>query len=119
MHIPYESIRARLRVMAGDCTPARSLLVEAMRRGTMSLEFYAPVGEDRQQPHRQDELYIVQLGSAVLELEGEDFGLSAGDAIFVAAGARHRFRSFTEGFGTWVVFFDSGGQGTPGRPQVP
>jgi mannose-6-phosphate isomerase-like protein (cupin superfamily) len=118
MHIPYESIRARLRAVAGDATPGQSLLVEAMRRGTMSLEFYAPVGEDRQQPHRQDELYIVQVGSAVLELEGEAFELSAGDAIFVAAGARHRFRAFTEDFGTWVVFFDTGAQGS-GGPQVP
>jgi mannose-6-phosphate isomerase-like protein (cupin superfamily) len=118
MHIPYESIRARLRAVAGDATPGQSLLVEAMRRGTMSLEFYAPVGEDRQQPHRQDELYIVQVGSAVLELEGEAFELSAGDAIFVAAGARHRFRAFTGDFGTWVVFFDTGAQGS-GGPQVP
>lgn len=31
--------------------------------------------------------------------------LAAGDAVFVPAGARHRFHSFSAGFATWVIFW--------------
>ncbi len=46
---------------------------------------------DRQQPHEDDEVYIVLEGSGTLEIEGEPVELREGHAIFVPAGAEHRF----------------------------
>ena len=73
--------------------------------GTMSLGFYAPIGQDPQKPHKRDEIYIVQSGTSRFVLEDETLSLSAGDAVFVPAGAVHRFEDFSADFGTWVVFW--------------
>jgi len=70
----------------------------------MSLGYYAPIGSDPQKPHNQDEIYIVQCGTSTFVLEEETLRLSAGDAVFVPAGAVHRFEDFSPDFGTWVIF---------------
>ena len=46
---------------------------------------------DRQQPHVDDEVYVVLEGRGVLEVEGESVEVSEGKAAFVPAGADHRF----------------------------
>jgi mannose-6-phosphate isomerase-like protein (cupin superfamily) len=46
---------------------------------------------DRQQPHEDDEVYVVLEGSGVLEVEDERVELREGHATFVPAGAEHRF----------------------------
>ena len=46
---------------------------------------------DRQQPHEDDEIYIPLEGTGVLEVEGEEVPVRDGEAIFVEAGAEHRF----------------------------
>jgi mannose-6-phosphate isomerase-like protein (cupin superfamily) len=46
---------------------------------------------DRQQPHDDDEVYIVLDGSGMLEVEGERVELREGHAVFVPAGAKHQF----------------------------
>jgi mannose-6-phosphate isomerase-like protein (cupin superfamily) len=58
---------------------------------------------DRQQPHEDDEAYVVLEGSGVLEIEGEPLPLAEGDAAFVPAGAEHRFTGY-EGLAVLVVF---------------
>ena len=58
---------------------------------------------DRQQPHEDDEVYIVLEGSGRLEVEGEQSDLSEGDAMFVPAGADHRFTGY-ERLRVLVVF---------------
>jgi len=58
---------------------------------------------DRQQPHDEDEVYVVLEGSGVLEVEGTATPLSEGMALFVAAGAEHRFTSY-EQLALLVVF---------------
>ena len=58
---------------------------------------------DRQQPHAEDEVYVVLAGSGVLEVEGTATPLSEGMALFVAAGAEHRFASY-EQLALLVVF---------------
>ncbi|MCY7303653.1 MAG: cupin domain-containing protein [Thermoleophilia bacterium] len=58
---------------------------------------------DRQQPHDEDEVYVVLEGSGVLEVEGNATPLSEGMALFVAAGAEHRFTSY-EQLALLVVF---------------
>jgi mannose-6-phosphate isomerase-like protein (cupin superfamily) len=79
--------------------------VTMMAGGTMSVEVFAPKGEDLQQPHTQDELYFIQRGKGELVINGQRFDAEAGDAFFVAAGALHLFENFSEDFVTWVVFY--------------
>jgi mannose-6-phosphate isomerase-like protein (cupin superfamily) len=49
---------------------------------------------DRQQPHEWDEIYLVLEGTGVLDVEGEPFELQEGGAVFVRAGAEHRFSAY-------------------------
>jgi mannose-6-phosphate isomerase-like protein (cupin superfamily) len=51
---------------------------------------------DRQQPHDDDEVYVVLDGTGVLEVEGESVPVSVGDAVFVEAGADHRFTAYEQ-----------------------
>ena len=58
---------------------------------------------DRQQPHEDDEVYIVLEGSGVLEVEDERVELRKGHAVFVPAGAEHRFVGY-EQLSVLVIF---------------
>ena len=58
---------------------------------------------DRQQPHEHDEVYVVLEGSGVLEVEGETVAVAEGSAVFVEAGADHRFTAY-EQLSLLVVF---------------
>jgi mannose-6-phosphate isomerase-like protein (cupin superfamily) len=58
---------------------------------------------DRQQPHADDEVYVVLEGSGVLEVEGESVPVAQGDAVFVEAGAEHRFTAY-EHLSVLVIF---------------
>jgi mannose-6-phosphate isomerase-like protein (cupin superfamily) len=58
---------------------------------------------DRQQPHDFDEVYIVLEGSGVLEVEGVETPLEEGGALFVPAGADHRFTAY-EHLALLVIF---------------
>lgn len=83
-----------------------------MARGSMTLRYYAPKGEDRQTPHDQDELYIVARGRGSFLREDRRVDFGAGDVLFAAAGEEHRFLDFSDDFATWVVFYGpEGGEG--------
>jgi len=58
---------------------------------------------DRQQPHEDDEIYLPLDGTGVLEVEGEEVPVREGEAIFVEAGAEHRFTAY-ESLSLLVVF---------------
>ena len=58
---------------------------------------------DRQQPHADDEVYVVLEGRGVLEIEGDAVELHEGQAVFVPAGAEHRFVGY-ENLSVLVVF---------------
>ncbi len=82
-----------------------------LEHGSMELGFYKPDAEDKQQPHEQDEIYIVQSGSGSFVRGAETIPFSSGDALFVAAGVNHRFVDFSEDFAAWVIFYGpSGGE---------
>ena len=51
---------------------------------------------DRQQPHEDDEIYVVLEGRGVLEVEDERVELREGSAVFVPAGAEHRFTGYEQ-----------------------
>jgi mannose-6-phosphate isomerase-like protein (cupin superfamily) len=58
---------------------------------------------DRQQPHEDDEVYVVLEGSGTLEIEGTSVDLHIGNAVFVPAGAEHRFVGY-EQLAVLVIF---------------
>ena len=58
---------------------------------------------DRQQPHEDDEVYVVLEGTGVLEVEGESVPVQEGSAVFVEAGADHRFTAY-EQLAVLVIF---------------
>ena len=105
MKASVASLLARLPGPKNARWPDGERFVEAFSHGTLSVELYAPVGVDPQTPHDRDEVYFVVSGSGDFVVAGERSPFKAGDALFVAAGAEHRFENFTADFTTWVVFY--------------
>lgn len=61
-------------------------------------------GTDHQQPHTEDEVYVVLAGRSRFSAGDEVRDVGPGDTIFVAAGAPHRFHEITETLRLVVVF---------------
>jgi mannose-6-phosphate isomerase-like protein (cupin superfamily) len=109
----------RDRIMSEDGNDLRIALTEAsarlvvepkpfialFERGDFSLELYAPRGTDKQEPHDQDEAYIVASGTGMFRRGEERVPFQPGDFLFAAAEVPHRFEEFTDDFQTWVIFF--------------
>ena len=105
--------------MVQRMTPERALAAVAesddglygvlLEHGSMELGYYRPVGTDEQEPHDQDEIYIVHTGRGVFVCGGERIEFAAGDALFVPAHVEHRFLEFSDDFAAWVVFYGSRG----------
>jgi mannose-6-phosphate isomerase-like protein (cupin superfamily) len=51
---------------------------------------------DRQQPHEDDEVYVVLEGNGTLDVEGTRVELREGHAAFVPAGAEHHFSGYEQ-----------------------
>jgi mannose-6-phosphate isomerase-like protein (cupin superfamily) len=51
---------------------------------------------DRQQPHDDDEVYVVLEGRGTLDVEGERIDLTEGHGAFVRAGANHQFVGYEQ-----------------------
>ena len=75
------------------------------QHGTLRAGVYAPKSQDPQEPHDQDELYVVIRGTGSFAKDGETRTFKPGDAIFVEAGADHAFTDFSDDFATWVIFW--------------
>ena len=58
---------------------------------------------DRQEPHTDDEIYVVLDGRGVLEVEGRSVPLEPGEAVYVPAGAKHGFVAY-EQLSVLVIF---------------
>lgn len=71
---------------------------------------------DRQQPHEDDELYLVLDGRGTLTVEGKAIPVNQVQAVFVPAGAVHQFTGY-EGLSVLVVFARQLGEPRP--RQVP
>src|SRR5687767_2961706 len=83
------------------------------QHGNLRAGVYAPRSQDTQEPHGQDELYVVIRGSGWFVKGGESRAFKPGDAIFVEAGAEHAFTDFSNDFATWVIFW-----GARRRPEM-
>ena len=101
-HASYDLSAARL------SQDSSSFSHEIFREGSMQVKLYAPPSPDPQQPHEQDEIYIIAQGSGefLLEEEGGDkiISVKANDFIFVPAGVGHRFINFSN-LKVWVFFY--------------
>jgi mannose-6-phosphate isomerase-like protein (cupin superfamily) len=67
---------------------------------------------DRQEPHADDELYYVLEGRGTLDIEGTQVPVQPGLAVFVPAGADHRFTGY-EGLSVLVIFARATQRSTP------
>jgi mannose-6-phosphate isomerase-like protein (cupin superfamily) len=105
MKVSITQALKRLPASPTDKYPQGAPFVTLMAGGTMSVEVFAPKGEDLQQPHAQDELYFIQHGTGELVINGQRFEAATGDAFFVTAGVEHHFENFSNDFVTWVVFY--------------
>lgn len=79
---------------------------EFVRVPAMSLGlFAAPAGHvDSQQPHAEDEVYVVVAGQAVLDVDGVRTPVASGSIAYVPAGVPHRFTDISRDLHVAVVF---------------
>lgn len=90
-----------------DCPPgAPNHYVEHVRVASMSVGTYTvPVtGVDDQQPHHEDEVYVVLSGAGRFTAGDRTVPVTAGTTLFVPAGEPHRFHDVTADLTVLVVF---------------
>jgi mannose-6-phosphate isomerase-like protein (cupin superfamily) len=113
MKADYQALLAELPQPADGKCPLGTPFVRSLAHGSMSVELFAPatsgMGQDIQQPHTQDELYVVQCGHSSFWLRDEKLQVQTGDVLFVPAGTPHRFEDFSPDFVTWVIFYGCAG----------
>jgi mannose-6-phosphate isomerase-like protein (cupin superfamily) len=80
--------------------------LEFLRSDSLSVGLYVlRVGDtDSQQPHKEDEIYVVMSGRARFTAGDETRDITAGDTIFVAAGVPHHFHDIAQDLRLLVVF---------------
>ena len=92
---------------AGQPSPtAEATWVEHLRVPDLSCGTYSiPAGgEDPQEPHTEDELYVCTRGRATLWTPTGSTEVQAGTVVFVPAGEEHRFVDVEEDLTVLVVF---------------
>jgi mannose-6-phosphate isomerase-like protein (cupin superfamily) len=91
---------------AGELAGANVSWVEHLRVPDLSVGTYSiPAGgTDTQEPHTEDEIYLVTAGRAVLESGGDRIAVRPGSVIYVPAGEVHRFAEIVEDLAAIVVF---------------
>ena len=82
------------------------LYLEFLRRDSMSCGLYVldPGADDPQEPHQEDEVYVVLSGQGWLRAGDRDDPVGPGSVIFVARTVPHRFHDITERL-SMLVFF--------------
>jgi quercetin dioxygenase-like cupin family protein len=91
---------------AGETSGTGVSWVEHLRVTDLSVGTYAiPAGgTDDQEPHTEDEIYLVTAGRAVLESGGDRIAVQPGSVIYVPAGEVHRFAEIVEDLAAIVIF---------------
>ena len=109
MHLPLQTLQKRLPAPASPQYPKGTPFVLGLQSGELTVELFQPacaaLGEDIQQPHRQDELYVAIQGRSRFEHRGVTVEVKAGDVLHVPAGDSHRFVDFSDDFQVWVMFY--------------
>ena len=79
---------------------------EHLRVADLSIGTYSiPAGgRDEQEPHTEDEIYVVMSGRAVITAGPSSAPVAAGSVIYVPAGEEHRFTQVSEDLTVLVCF---------------
>ncbi len=92
------------------------LRVPDLSVGTYSIPAH---GIDGQEPHTEDEIYVVTAGHAMFEASGDRVAVAAGSVLYVPAGEVHRFTDVTQDLAMVVVFAPAeGSQVTQPEPKA-
>jgi quercetin dioxygenase-like cupin family protein len=80
--------------------------IEHLRVADLSVGTYSiPAGgTDDQEPHAEDEIYVVQRGRATLEAGEGNAEVGPSSVVYVPANEVHRFVNVTEDFAVLVLF---------------
>ena len=80
--------------------------IEQLRVADLSVGSYSiPAGgTDDQDPHTEDEIYVVTAGRATFEAGGERVAVRPGSVIYVPAHEVHRFTGITQDLAALVLF---------------
>jgi len=106
-------MRATLAEARAAKLPPGRLSALLWSHGSMELRYYAPPKPDPQQPHQQDELYIVAAGTGHFICNDGRHRCEPGDVLFAPARALHRFEDCSSDFAVWVVFYGPQGGEKP------
>lgn len=63
---------------------------------SVGLAIWRAGSTDRQQPHKEDEVYYVISGRGAILVAGDERTVQAGSLVFVGAGVEHRFHDIKE-----------------------
>jgi mannose-6-phosphate isomerase-like protein (cupin superfamily) len=94
---------------------AEQLRVSDLSVGTYSVP---AGGVDDQEPHTEDEIYVVTSGRARLVAGGQSAPVGPGAVIYVPAGEEHRFTGITEDLSLLVLFAPAEYTRRPGGPPA-
>ncbi len=84
-----------------------------LTHGSLLVKVYTPRGNDPQQPHTRDEIYVIARGSGEFVCDGERKLFRETDLLFVPAGKIHRFENFSDDLTVWVIFYGPEGGEKP------
>jgi quercetin dioxygenase-like cupin family protein len=92
--------------LAAECERSDQRWREFLRGPSLSMGLYRlKAGQaDEQQPHTEDEVYLVISGKALFRAGGQEQVVTRGSVIFVERAAEHRFVDITEDL-TALVYF--------------
>jgi mannose-6-phosphate isomerase-like protein (cupin superfamily) len=85
--------------------PAGEHAVGVLEHGSLKVKLSLPTPPNRQNPHEQDEVYVIMQGRGFLVHDGQRDDFGPGDLMFIAAGTEHHFEDFTDDLAVWVVFY--------------
>ncbi len=97
--------------------PQGERYADAFAHGTLRVVLYAPRKTDTQEPHEQDEVYVVMKGSGSFMVDGRRRPFAEGDVLFVPAQRVHRFEDFSDDLVVWAVFYGPRGGESEGDPR--
>ena len=90
--------------------------VEQLRVADLSVGTYSiPAGgTDDQEPHTEDEIYVVTAGRAIFEAGLDRVAVGPRSVLYVPAGEVHRFADVTEDLAAIVLFAPAEGSRSSG-----
>ncbi|MEA2381845.1 MAG: hypothetical protein QOH72_1816 [Solirubrobacteraceae bacterium] len=93
-------------LVAAQDRPGEHTYADFLRKEMLSLGMavWPAGGEDTQEPHTEDEVYVVMAGRGAIRVANEDRPVRPGSVVYVGAGVRHRFHSVEEDLHVLVLW---------------